>query len=103
MVNPRDEVLIHGDKAEKGYAVDGNANGVVIYVENTNPITVSGDSGATLKYSHAYAGYENAITVSAGKVPSASGITFTQVGETTTYTFTPASNAAITITVANAT
>lgn len=103
MVNPRDEVLIHGDKAEKGYAVDGNANGVVIYVENTNAITVSGDSGATLKYSHAYEGYENAITVSAGKVPSASGITFTQVGETTTYTFTPASNAAIAITVANAT
>ena len=102
MVNPRDEVLIHGDKAEKGYGVDGNANAMVIFVQNTNPITVSGDSGAVLKYNHAYADYENSITVSAGKVPSASGITFTQVGSTNTYTFTPASNDAIAITVANA-
>ena len=98
MVNPRDEVLIHGDKAEKGYAVDGNANGVVIYVENTNAITVSGDSGAVLKYNHAYEGYENSITVSAGKTPTSSDVTLTQVGSTTTYTFTPTSNAAITIT-----
>lgn len=32
MFNPRSEVMIHGEKAEKGYAVDGHANAVVFYV-----------------------------------------------------------------------
>lgn len=32
MVNPRSEVVIHGEKAEKGFAVDGHANAVVFYV-----------------------------------------------------------------------
>ena len=32
MVNPRSEVVIHGEKAEKGFAVDGHANAVVFYI-----------------------------------------------------------------------
>lgn len=32
MVNPRSEVVIHGEKAEEGYAVDGHANSVVFYL-----------------------------------------------------------------------
>ena len=32
VVNPRSEVVIHGEKAEKGYAVDNNANAVVFYI-----------------------------------------------------------------------
>lgn len=32
MVNPRSEVVIHGEKAEKGYAVDSHANAVVFYL-----------------------------------------------------------------------
>ena len=32
MFNPRSEVIIHGEKAEKGYAVDNNANAVVFYI-----------------------------------------------------------------------
>lgn len=32
LVNPRSEVVIHGEKAEKGFAVDGHANAVVFYV-----------------------------------------------------------------------
>ena len=32
MVNPRSEVVIHGEKAEKGYAVDNHANAVVFYM-----------------------------------------------------------------------
>lgn len=98
MVNPRAEVLIHGDKAEKGYAVDGNANACVLYIENAGSITVSGDSGATLKYNHVYAGIENTITVTHGKTPSSSDVTLTQVGETDVYKFTPSANADITIT-----
>ena len=95
MVNPRSEVLIHGDKAEKGYAVDPNANSFVIYVADTNPITVSGDNAAVLKYTHAYAGVTNHITTS--KTPTATGITFTSDGAGG-YTFEMPSNAAITIT-----
>lgn len=30
--NPRSEVMIHGEKAEKGFAVDTHANGVVFYI-----------------------------------------------------------------------
>ena len=102
MVNPRAEVLIHGDKAEKGYAVDGNANAIVLYLEDAGDITVSGDAGAVLKYTHAYSGIKNSITVSNGKVATSSDVTLTQVGQTTTYTFTPSSNSDITITVTNA-
>lgn len=102
MVNPRDEVLIHGDKAEKGYAVDGNANALVFYIENAGSLTVSGDAGATLKYNHVYSGIENTITVSAGKVPTSSDVTLTRVGETNTYKFVPTTNADVTITVSNA-
>lgn len=32
MFNPRSEVMIHGEKAEKGYAVDTHANAVVFYM-----------------------------------------------------------------------
>lgn len=32
LFNPRSEVMIHGEKAEKGYAVDGHANAVVFYI-----------------------------------------------------------------------
>ena len=102
MVNPRAEVLIHGDKAEKGYAVDGNANALVFYIENAGAITVSGDSGATLKYNHVYSGIENTITVSEGKVPTSTDVTLTQVGTSRTYKFVPTTNADVTITVSNA-
>lgn len=95
MVNPRAEVLNHGDKAEKGYAVDGNANGIVFYVEDAGAITVSGDNAAVLKYNHAYAGQTNHITTS--KTPTATGITFTSDGAGG-YTFVMPSNAAIAIT-----
>lgn len=100
MVNPRAEVLIHGDKAEKGYAVDGNANALVFYIENAGAITVSGDSGATLKYNHVYSGIQNSITVTAGKTPTSTDVTLTQVGTSDVYTFTPSTNADITITCA---
>lgn len=102
MVNPRSEVVIHGEKAEKGYSVDGCANGFVFLIEDAGDITVSGSAGTpTLKYQHAYAGVENSITVETGETPTASGITFKQVGATDEYTFTPATNADIAITVSS--
>ena len=33
MYNPRAEVINHGEKAEKGFAVDSHANSVVFYLE----------------------------------------------------------------------
>lgn len=35
LFNPRSEVVIHGEKAEKGFAVDGHANAVVFYMATT--------------------------------------------------------------------
>lgn len=32
LLNPRDEVMIHGEKARKGFAVDSHANAVVFYL-----------------------------------------------------------------------
>ena len=32
LANPRSEVIIHGEKAEKGFAVDGHANAIVFYI-----------------------------------------------------------------------
>lgn len=47
MVNPRSEVVIHGEKAEKGYAVDNHANAEVFYLGSSGTITLSvGDHGS---------------------------------------------------------
>ena len=32
MNNPRSEIMIHGEKADKGFAIDGHANAVVFYI-----------------------------------------------------------------------
>lgn len=99
--NPRSNVIIHGEAGVKGFAVDNNANAVVFYVENTNPITAT--AGSTLKYSHAYAGILNEITVPHGDAPTATDVVFTKISEGASYdvySFTPATNDAITITVA---
>lgn len=96
-INRKDRCVVHGDQATKGYAVDENANAWVYFIEDTNPITVSGDAEAVLKYTHAYAGVTNHITTA--KTPTASGITFTSDGAGG-YTFVMPSNAAITITCA---
>lgn len=42
--NKRDEVMIHGDKVRKGFAVDKNANGIVFYIAETTSDD-SGDGG----------------------------------------------------------
>lgn len=35
--NPRDNLIVHGDQARKGYAVDGHANAIVFYLEYIEP------------------------------------------------------------------
>ena len=45
VVNPRSEVVVHGEKAEKGFAVDRNANAEVFYISASyGTVTVSAGS-----------------------------------------------------------
>lgn len=69
MVNPRSEVVIHGEKAEKGYAVDNHANAEVFYLGTAGTVTVSAGSNgsATGSSSKSYRG--NTVIVTA--TPSA--------------------------------
>ena len=63
MVNPRSEVVIHGEKAEKGFAVDSHANAEVFYLGTAGTATVSAGShgSATGSTNKAYRG--NILTV----------------------------------------
>lgn len=65
LVNPRSEVVVHGEKAEKGYAVDDHANAVVFYLGSVGTVTVSAGSNgsATGSSSKAYRG--NTVIVTA--------------------------------------
>lgn len=48
MANPRSEVMIHGEKAEKGFAVDKNANAFVFYIaDEYGDIEVTKDEHVT--------------------------------------------------------
>lgn len=101
LVNPRQDVVVHGEQARKGFAVDNYMNAFVVYVENAGNITVTGDANATLTYTHSYSGVQNEIKLSSAKTPSATGVTFTPVqGKTNTFSFVMPSNGNIAITVA---
>lgn len=66
MFNPRSEVMIHGEKAEKGFAVDQHANAEVFYMAEGGTLTLSGPSthgSAALSDTHAYMGNDVIITV----------------------------------------
>ena len=67
--NPRSEVMVHGEKAEKGYAVDNHANAEVFYLGTAGTVTISAGSNgsATGSSSKAYRG--NTVIVTA--TPSA--------------------------------
>ena len=67
--NPRSEVMVHGEKAEKGYAVDSHANAEVFYLGTAGTVTVSAgaNGSATGSSNKAYRG--NTIIVTA--TPSA--------------------------------
>lgn len=47
VVNPRSEVVVHGEKAEKGYAVDTHANATVFYLGDAGTLTLSVGSNGT--------------------------------------------------------
>ena len=44
MYNPRSEVINHGEKAEKGFAVDSHANAMVFYIEEVTNNAGGGDN-----------------------------------------------------------
>ena len=76
LFNPRSEVMVHGEKAEKGYAVDRHANAEVFYLGSSGTITLDVGSNGTASASSlvAYRGNQIIVTCtpSAGyKVASA--------------------------------
>lgn len=67
LVNQRSEVVIHGEKAEKGYAVDLNANAVVFYIAEAGTVTATLNDDthctATLSTQEAVRGKEIVLTL----------------------------------------
>ena len=65
VVNPRSDVVVHGEKADKGYAVDNHANAEVFYLGSVGTVTVSAGSNgsATGSSSKSYRG--NTVIVTA--------------------------------------
>ena len=64
VVNPRSEVVVHGEKAEKGFAVDRNANAEVFYLGSSGTVTLASitHGSATLSSSVAYRGNTIIVT-----------------------------------------
>ena len=63
--NPRSEVIVHGEKAEKGYAVDNHANAAVFYLGSTGTVSLAEIShgSATLSSNVAYRGNNIIVTI----------------------------------------
>ena len=63
-MNPRSEVVVHGEKAEKGFAVDDHANAVVFYLGTSGTVTLASitHGSATLSSSVAYRGNTIIVT-----------------------------------------
>ena len=64
MVNPRSDVVIHGEKAVKGFAVDNHANAVVFYLAaaGTASLAAISHGSATLSSTKAYRGQTITVT-----------------------------------------
>ena len=69
LFNPRSEVMVHGEKAEKGYAVDNHANAEVFYLGSVGTVTVSAGSNGTATGSSSKSYRGNTVIVTA--TPSA--------------------------------
>ena len=64
VVNPRSEVVVHGEKAEKGFAVDRNANAEVFYLGGSGTVSLAEitHGSASLSSSVAYRGNTIIVT-----------------------------------------
>ena len=64
IVNPRSEVVVHGEKAEKGFAVDDHANAVVFYLGSSGTVSLAEieHGSASLSSSVAYRGNTIIVT-----------------------------------------
>ena len=107
LVNPRSEVVVHGEKAEKGYAVDRHANAEVFYLGSVGTVSLASitHGSATLSSNKAYRGNTVIVTVtpdSGYKVASAvvGADTPLEKIDDTHYAYKPGdANATITITM----
>lgn len=106
MFNPRSEVMIHGEKEEKGYAVDDHANAVVFYLGTAGDVTLTGPAAhgtASASSLKAYRGNPIIVTVSPEDGYVVDEVTcgsadLTKVGDNK-YMWSPVNDEDITITV----
>lgn len=106
MFNPRSEVMIHGEKAEKGFAVDGHANATVFYMGSSGTLTISDfDNGtAVADTSDIYRGHNNIITVTptsgyhVKSIVDGNSVALTKISNNV-YAYVPTSDADATITI----
>ena len=63
VVNPRSEVVVHGEKADKGFAVDRNANAEVFYLGTSGTVTLASVTHGTAALSSSVAYRGNTIIV----------------------------------------
>ena len=104
MVNPRSDVVIHGEKAQKGFAVDNHANAVVFYLAaaGTASLAAITHGSATLSSTKAYRGQTITVTCTPSddyhvKSVKVGDVSLTKVSDTV-YTWRCVSDEDITIT-----
>lgn len=105
MVNPRSDVVIHGEKAQKGFAVDNHANAVVFYLAAAGTASLASvtHGSATLSSTATYRGQTISVTVTPDsgyhvKSVKVGDENLTKVSDTV-YTWKCLSDSNITITV----
>lgn len=107
MVNPRSEVVIHGEKAEKGFSVDGHANATVFYVGASGDLTLTqplAHGSASANTAKVYRGNPIIVTVTpdsgyeVDEVETSDGTALTKLA-TNKYAFYPTEDTDLTIVV----
>ena len=103
--NKRDEVMIHGDKVRKGFAVDKNANGIVFYMAEAGTLTLTTGTGYSISSNttSVIKGREIVVTVTASNGYTISKVEFdgveVEAGTDGKYHYIPTTEEDITVTV----
>jgi len=104
-INERDDLVIHGEKLEKGYAIDNHANAVVFYLSTVGTVTLTGSTHITLasNINFTSTGYEIIVTPTIGSGYEVKkftvGSTELEPDSTGKYHYIPTSNANLTFAV----
>lgn len=106
MFNPRSEVMIHGEKEEKGFAVDDHANAIVYYMGSAGDLTLTAPAAhgtATANTSKVYRGNPIIVTVTPDSGYEVDSVTAGSADleklDATHYLYNPKADTDLTITV----